>query len=87
MATTVYTLLPTWDSGARYTAGSETAVRLNNPNDNIAISFELTTSDTTPAVDPVNANKILPGDSVTITLATSDRLWVSGSKGYASLVI
>lgn len=87
MATTVYTLESGWSATNRYTAGSETDVQVSNPNDTTAIHWTITTSDTVPSTDPANANKILVGDKQSLTLATGDRLWVCGSKGYATLEV
>lgn len=83
MATTAYPLVKTWSSSARYTATGSTDIRISNPNDNTAIFWTITTSDTTPAIDPAKSNKLFPGEKETITLALNDRLWSAGSNGFS----
>ena len=87
MATTTYSLTNTWSSSARYTSSGSNDVRVSNPNDNVAIFFTLTNSDSAPSTDPAGSNKLLPGDKETIALSDGDRLWVSGQTGFAALEV
>lgn len=87
MANTTYTLSHTWGSSARYTASGSTDVNLSNPNDNKAIHWVITTSDTTPTDDPATVNKLLPGVDKSMTLSDGDRLWIAADGGYASVEV
>ena len=87
MATTIYPLPTTWGSTARYTAAGDVDVLLSNPNDDTTIHFEITTSDTTPTINPSASASLTPKLSQSIALATDDRLWITAAKGYAAVTL
>ena len=86
MPTTPFELSEAWTPENRFTAADETDALLSNTGSGI-VYFEITDSDSLPAVYPRKATQLHPGQSIPLLIKAGWRLWLSGEDGQASLLV
>lgn len=87
MPSTTFALAPSWDVANRYTAASDVDVLLTNSG-NATMVFEITTSDSIPALSVGDGHQLLAGANRAMQLKAGYRLWLAslGAGGSATFL-
>lgn len=84
MATSVLDVGLGWSSAARYTASGETEIMLSNSGGGLMF-WAITAGDTAPTVVVRKCHPLKALQSIAMTLADTERLWIAGANGSAAV--